>query len=578
MVTWADVLRWDPAPTQQAVGPINTEYLKLVGASDELRTAASVEGWSGPAAGAAIGRVNQLVDATEELAAELGSARRAFGDVGDAITGVVHAREEAIGLAQAQRFTIGPDGAITDPGPPPGTPPEQAEAVAAERQRFMAELKDRVEQVVRQANDIDSDACAVLDKILSGTVVDTKGNDNATTGLAAYGDAGFTVGGLSILSPPADGATVAQNAAWWATLSPNQQRRLIHDLPELVGNRDGVQGWARSEANLALVGKERTTLQNARANLQGQLEKLTNGPGHQNTRNLLQAELAKINDKLSSLDSIDKMMLDPRTRKPLEGRQLLSLDMGGDRAKAAVATGNIDTAKHVGVFTPGMNSNVQGSLSGYVEDMDEVRRYANGLAGDSPTGNSVAMVTWLGYEPPTLQADDMRDVGGLITGAPASEGANKLANFQEGINASRRDDPHLTALGHSYGSTTTGIALTQNHGVDDAVFFGSPGISETPTPVFNTSNLNIPEGHAYNLSAEGDDVADAVPVTTRYGPHLESMPGMNQLSTDGTTGPQGPMAASHGHSEYAKGDGRMATSEYNMAAIVSGHPELAVSK
>ena len=38
MATWADVLRWSPAPASDAVGPINAEYLKLVEASDELRT------------------------------------------------------------------------------------------------------------------------------------------------------------------------------------------------------------------------------------------------------------------------------------------------------------------------------------------------------------------------------------------------------------------------------------------------------------------------------------------------------------------------------------------------------------
>ncbi|UJW35943.1 alpha/beta hydrolase [Saccharothrix sp. AJ9571] len=575
MVSWADILRWDPAPTQNAVGTLNGEYLKLVAASDELRTVSGVDGWSGPAAEVALSRVTELVDGTEELAAELGAARRAFGDVGDAITGVVHGREELLQIAKKQNFTISADGSVTDLGPPAGTPPEQAEAVTAERQRTAAELADRVAQVIRQAEDIDADGCAVLDRVLTGTTIDASGNDNSHTGLAAFGDAGFTVGGLSILSPPADGATVAQNAGWWAALSPNQQRRLIHDLPELVGNRDGLPASARSEANLALVGEQRTSLQSARADLQRQLAGLTNGPGHQNTRNVLQSEITKIDDKLAGLDSVDRMMLDPRTGQPHPDRQLLSLDMGGDRPKAAVATGDVDKAEHVGVFTPGMNSNVQHNMPGYVNDMAEVRAYANALAGDVTAGDSVAMVTWLGYEPPTTRADDL---DGLITGAPAEEGAEKLARFQEGINAARPDDPHLTALGHSYGSTTTGIALGQSHGVDDAVFFGSPGISPGHNPIFHGGDLNVPGGHAYNLAAEGDAVADAVPYGGRYGPHVSDMPGVNQLSTEAHNGPLGPMIGSHGHSEYAVGDGVLATSEHNMAAIVSGHPEMAIPK
>ena len=59
---------------------------------------------------------------------------------------------------------------------------------------------------------------------------------------------------------------------------------------------------------------------------------------------------------------------------------------------------------------------------------------------------------------------------------PPARGGADLARFYEGIDASRRADPHLTALGHSYGSLTTGYALQQAHGVDDAVLFGSPGL------------------------------------------------------------------------------------------------------
>ena len=58
----------------------------------------------------------------------------------------------------------------------------------------------------------------------------------------------------------------------------------------------------------------------------------------------------------------------------------------------------------------------------------------------------------------------------------ARAGGEDLAAFYQGVNASRTDDPHLTALGHSYGSLTTGYALQHDGtGVDDAVLFGSPG-------------------------------------------------------------------------------------------------------
>ena len=166
----------------------------------------------------------------------------------------------------------------------------------------------------------------------------------------------------------------------------------------------------------------------------------------------------------------------------------------------------------------------------------------------------------------------------MITGGPATEGAGKLANFYEGINASRAEDPHMTSLGHSYGSLTQGIALSnEGTGVDDAVFFGSPGISAEPAPFDDgVAGLELDNGAAYNLEAEGDPVADIPDAAGRYGIDLAGMEDMHQLSTEKATGAGGaPLAGSNGHSEYTKvmPNGTSSTSLYNMANIVAGMPE-----
>src|SRR3977135_1204618 len=96
---------------------------------------------------------------------------------------------------------------------------------------------------------------------------------------------------------------------------------------------------------------------------------------------------------------------------PLPDRQLLSLDMTGNKAKAAVANGNVDTAKNVAVFTPGMNSAVEQNMGNYFNDMNGVRHTANEMLGDK-IGGSVATVTWLGYEPPTTTVGDAGDIIG----------------------------------------------------------------------------------------------------------------------------------------------------------------------
>lgn len=573
MATWADVTRWNPGPLQEAVGALNAAYNKVVACSDDLRDINTPDGWHGAAANAAAKNVNDIIDGLEEYAAEVASLRRAAADVGDAITGVQNGVKEADGLAKVNNFSIGGDGAVIDNGPPPDTSEEQKDAVAEERRRISAEIRDRVAEVIRQADDIDNDFCAVLDRVLSGHTIDTTGNNNETTSLAAAGNSGAAMGALSVLAPPPVDASPSMNAAWWAALSPNQRDAMIRDHADLVGNRDGVKAADRGKANLNLMNQERQRFT-------ADLDRLKREDGDSD-------EIARIEERLKAITAIDGMMHNPDGTLNTS-RQLMSLDLTGDHPKAAIANGDVDTAQHVAVFTPGMNSTVDGNMNGYVNDMDGVRDSAEKMLLRHGQADSVATVTWLGYEPSSF--DDPGSLLGLATGDNASFGGEKLSRFDEGINSSRPSDPHMTALGHSQGSIVTGISLTQSGtGVDDAVFFGSPGIADHFGIDNTTADLKLPEGHANNIKADGDDIAQWVPETWRYGAAPYSMEGMNQLSADAARTPDGTLLeGSHGHSEYTKtvtvpdGPGRTSThnvdstSKHNIAAVVAGMPQLTV--
>ncbi|ANN15681.1 hypothetical protein SD37_08435 [Amycolatopsis orientalis] len=562
MVTWGEAKRWNPAVLQEAVGAINAGYNKLVACSDDLRDITTPEGWHGEAAGAAAVEVNQIIDGLEEYAADIAALRRAAGDTGDAITGVRNGVREAETIASGNHFTIAADGAVIDNGMPE-VPPEQEQLVAEERARLAEELKDRVEQVLRQATDIDDDLCAVLGRIEAGNVIDATGNDNENTSLAAAGNSGAVNGALSVLTPPPVGADPSMNAAWWAALSESQRKQLIAQHPDWVGNRDGVKAVDRSSANLNLLEQQKR-------GFTAELERLRREDGDSD-------EIARLEERVKAIDSITGMMHDPDgSLNP--NRQLMSLDLTGDHPKAAIANGDVDTAQHVAVFTPGMNSTVDGNMRGYVDDLDGVARSAERMLA-TQGGGSVATITWIGYEPSTL--DDPASLVGLATAENVDVGGDKLAKFDQGINASRPTDPHLTALGHSQGSIVTGISLTHaGTGVDDAVVFGSPGVANH----FGTDNtahdLKVPDGHAYNITAEGDAVARYVPETWRYGRAPYAMEGMNQLSADAEVGADGaPLAASYGHSEYTKTmPGEVdSTSKHNIAAVVAGMPQLTVA-
>lgn len=562
MVSWSEATRWNPAVLQDAVGRINTAYNKLVACSDDLRDINTPEGWHGDAAGAAAAEVDQIIDGLEEYAADIAALRRAAGDSGDAITGVQNGVREAEAIASSNHFTIAPDGGIVDNGVP-DVPPEQAQLIAEERTRLAEELKDRVGQVLRQATDIDDDLCAVLERIEAGNVIDATGNDNENTSLAAAGNSGAVNGALSVLAPPMVGADPSTNAAWWAALSEAQRKQLIAQHPDWVGNRDGVKAADRSKANLNLLEQQKHSFTE-------ELERLRREDGDSD-------EIARLEQRVKAIDSITGMMHDP-DGSPNPNRQLMSLDLTGDHPKAAIANGDVDTAQHVAVFTPGMNSTVDGNMPGYVNDMQGVRHSAEDMLRRGGDMSNVATVTWIGYEPST--GDDPGSLLGLATGENSALGGDKLAKFDQGINASRPTDPHLTALGHSQGSIVTGISLTHGGtGVDDAVVFGSPGVADH-FGIDNTArDLKVPEGHAYNIKADGDHVAQYVPEIWRYGRAPYAMEGMNQLSADAATGPDGgQLAASHGHSEYTRTtqEGVDSTSKHNIAAIVAGRPQLAI--
>jgi hypothetical protein len=256
-------------------------------------------------------------------------------------------------------------------------------------------------------------------------------------------------------------------------------------------------------------------------------------------------------------------------------RQLLTLDTTGERVKAAIAVGNVDTAKHVAVFTPGFTSTVDGSVKGYDGDMQNLREHTQNLSTRYGDHGEVATVTWLGYEAPQT-ADVLNPDKSVGSDNLAKIGAQKLDGFLNGIGASHdlHNTPlHMTALGHSYGSLTTGIALQQPTPAHDAVVFGSPGLD-----IHQRSDLKIPEGHMFSEWSDKDlvphlDIANNFGVSPYQGISGGTLDDIRQLSTNDATGIDGRHHITHEHGQYLDNN---STSQYNIASVVAGRPDLAV--
>lgn len=548
MVSYGQVRQWQPEPLDAAEQRLKQLSDRLLGLSDEFTAMGTPNGWVGTAAESAKGQRTKVADRMEQIVAGVAAARTALMQGADAVTGLKHGVKEADGLAKAKEFAIGSDGAVKDVAPVRVVSEEQADDVARERERIKAELVDRVEQILRRAQDIDSDLSGILAKVSAGQI-----SDGGATDLTGAANAGAGQGGLTVLEPPPGKGTPGDSAGWWDTLSPEEKRQIIAKHPDWIGNRDGVPFTARDQANRALLATEKTRLLEEARRLQKKLDDNLFGGLLTND----DARLDHIKAKLASIEKIEQTLAKPGER------QLLLLNMSNERAEAAIANGNVDTADHVAVFTPGLTSTVNGSMGNYDGNMDQLQFRTEEELKRYGKNESVATISWIGYQAPQLTAHGVLvDDNSVLYDHSAQEGAKKLGSFLDGIDTARDNDAHLTALGHSYGSTTTGIALRQNTGVDDAVFFGSPGLGTS-----HIGDLKVPDGHSTYIEARNDPVGDL----GRFGIDPSHMDGMRHGSANGADLPGGRHGAEiTGHSSYLHDQ---TTSQYNMSVIVGGMPE-----
>lgn len=359
--------------------------------------------------------------------------------------------------------------------------------------------------------------------------------------------------------PPPGQGSPATNATWWTSLSPLQQQRIVREHPGWIGNRNGVDFSARDLANRVLLRGDRDRLRTIKRSLEVKLADdwsagvLTNDD----------TALAHVKDKLASIVAIQATLAKPGAR------QLILLDMGQERTQAAIANGNVQTADNVAVFVPGLSTNVTKRMWDLDENMKAMQGKAEQESGRADPGShaTTATVTWIGYQAPQMGEDLVRPHKTVADDDLAKQGAALLVPFLQGIGAARAHDAHLTLLSHSYGSTTAGIALRQRTGVDDAVFFGSPGLGTS-----HLTDLRLAPGHAYYIEARQDPVGDLA----TFGIDPSHMSGIEHISArassavDPATGEVRHFGEAKGHGQYLLEE---STSQYNMSLVVAGTPE-----
>lgn len=300
---------------------------------------------------------------------------------------------------------------------------------------------------------------------------------------------------LALRSMPPPSAGPREVRDWWRGLTDDEQWAVLLVAPGVIGNRDGVPAWARDRANTTALDRDLATWSDL------------------DRRGLLTpSERRWYANARATRDALDRMSeaLDPVTGEPI--RTTLHLydpsAFGGD-GRVAIAAGDPDTADNVAVVVPGFGTDM-GSAEYQGARAVDLYTEARALAPHA----SNATLFWIGYDAPdnapwgqwSGDGADGWDAAGVVTEQMAARGGDRLADTLDGLAVDRAEHPaHVTVVGHSYGSTTTGIAATQHDlPVDDVVLVGSPGAGEHAV---HATDLQVGRGHVWVGAASSDPIS-----------------------------------------------------------------------
>ena len=363
-----------------------------------------------------------------------------------------------------------------------------------------------------------------------------------------------------LTNPPAP----TEVTTWWTRLDYESKVALRGATPELVGNLNGVPYGVRDLAN-------RVVLTSKIAELEAVIESSAGRTVIENAKQQL-AMLQSISDALGGLGDD----ADPK-------RSLMTLDVSG-QGRASIVLGDLRDADYVTYLVPGMFFTIENQMGDWVdagarlydeqlswlavlgpgEDGADAAVVPAGASTDSAASGTetVATVAWIGYPTPNLT-----NVGGIEN---AYEGRDSLAGEIEGLQALRHDDePYITVVAHSYGSTAALMALTEyDFSIDALAMVGSPG-----SPAKSVDELHVRDGNVWVGEAAWDPIPNSAyfgsdPGSASYGAKPLGVNGGRDALTEQV------LKASFGHNEYFSPG---TESMRNFALIGIGHGEFVSS-
>lgn len=525
-LTWGQIQTWSSAGLSTYAGKVGARRDTVVKQADALQARMSSfkgEGATADALRAKMGVAHkELTTLADDLLEIQEAVKVASGDVSQ----VESAVKVALQQASSTHCTISAAGIATCH--PPGNSMSQYT-----RQSTEASVNRLVGQAVDLANTADTTLNARL------KTVGTPGSTAKSTSTQTHDLSDAEQKKFKKMTPE-------ERAKYWSQQSEAQKRHLCDKYPDLIGNADGVEGWARDRANRnRLPGLKKE----AEDNVSTYTELLKSPWIDGNTRAYYLSELDKAEKAVKAYEAVQEQLdkgislEDYQHGKKGDPVSLLTLQNDGARVKAAMGQGDVDHAKNVATFVPGIGTTVEGSMGEYMRQTKNLRSAA--MAQGNLSARDVATVAWLGYDAPgKADLNQPQNIPGIISPFLAQSGSDRLAGFMNGMQASRdygAGDAHMTLVGHSYGSSTSGMAATKvKYGViDDLVLCGSPGMG-----TYDAKNYHVDQNHLWVSGVpKGDSVqgmgAIRGGIVGSLGKNpMDSDSGFTHLSDDATGSPK----------------------------------------
>lgn len=262
-------------------------------------------------------------------------------------------------------------------------------------------------------------------------------------------------------------------AAFWDGLTPAEKDGLAAWDPA-IGSRDGLPAVDKARVNEDLLVPITAAAETDLAAVDARHHDWARGENVPPSEGLLDDRQQALRKEWESWTA-DREEASSAVAGLYEVRNQLDVDDGvpkfllnvDDHGRGAIALNNPDTAHNVATYVPGTGTELS-KMGGDMARAERVLLEANKVSPGSE--NSVIM--WMGYDSPPDVYDAARTTF-------ADTGAPRLDSFQDGLRAAHDGPPsHNTVIGHSYGSTVVGHAMSDGGSldVDNVVFVGSPGV------------------------------------------------------------------------------------------------------